>query len=106
MLASTEAKKRWKSFESVSGEERLKMGWVVKKSVFSFLDAEFRSKYILIISPYKSLSIYTNFNTLGWCWLERPQALPSTSPKMGHAIEENFVLESLWCFCRKQAKRL
>ena len=54
----------WKSFESVPGEERLKMGWVVKKSVFFFLNALISTKYIIIVSQYISLSIYTNFNIL------------------------------------------
>ena len=33
-----------KSFESVHGETRLKMGWVVEKSVFSLLNALFSIK--------------------------------------------------------------
>ena len=49
----------WKSFESVPGEERLKMGWVVKKSVFSFLNALSSTKLHSCSKPiYFAINIY------------------------------------------------
>ena len=49
----------WKSFQSVSGEERLKMGWVVKKSVFSFLNALVSTKIHSYSKPvYFAINIY------------------------------------------------
>ena len=45
--------------ESVPGEERLKMGWVVKKSVFSFLNALISTKLHSCSKPiYFAISIY------------------------------------------------
>ena len=52
------------SFESVHGETRLKMGWVVKKYNLSFSTALSWSKCILTVSLYICLSIYTNNKTL------------------------------------------
>ena len=49
----------WKSFESVPGEERLKMGWVVKKLVFSFLNALISTKLQSCSKPiYFAINIY------------------------------------------------
>ena len=57
----------WKSFESMHGETMLKMGWMVKNSGFSLLNVLISTK-ILIVSQYISLTVYTNFNTLGINW--------------------------------------
>ena len=64
----------WKSFESVHGETRLKMGWVVKKSAFSSLNGLLTTKihfcskpiyfaintYILISTPSESFENLTS----------------------------------------------
>ena len=56
------------SFESVHGEAMLKMGWLVKKWIFSFWTAINRSKCILMVSLYIWLSIYTNNEILCIIW--------------------------------------
>ena len=58
------------SFESVHGEAMLKMGWVVKKWIFSFWTALNWSKCILMVSIYIWLSIFrpTNNETLRIIW--------------------------------------
>ena len=56
------------SFESVHGEAMLKMGWVVKKWIFSFWTAINWSKCILMVSVHIWLSIYTNNAILCIIW--------------------------------------
>ena len=56
------------SFKSVHGEATLKMGWVVKKWMFSFWKAINWSKCILMVSVYIWLSIYTNNAILCIIW--------------------------------------
>ena len=48
------------SFDSVHGEAMLKMGWVVRKWMFSFWKVINWSKCTLMVSVYIWLSIYTN----------------------------------------------
>ena len=83
------------SFESVHGEAMLKMGWVVKKWIFSFWKAINWSKCILMVSVYIWLSIYTNnailciiwkFDLSSWGVLGRIYALS---------------IEVLWPCCKK-----
>ena len=56
------------SFESVHGEAMLKMGWEVKKWIFSFWTAINWSKCILMVSVHIWLSIYTNNAILCIIW--------------------------------------
>ena len=56
------------SFESLHGEAMLKMGWVVKKWIFSFWMALNWSKCILMESLYIWLSIYTNNEIICIIW--------------------------------------
>ena len=56
------------SFESVHGEAMLKMGWVVKKWIFSFWNTINWSECILMVSVYIWLSIYTNNAILCIIW--------------------------------------
>ena len=88
----------WKSFESVHGEERLKVRWVVKKSVFSFLNALISTKLHFCSKPiYFAINMYIVLISTSSASFENSTSTPGS-------FRENFRLNHRSPFSRRYKK--